>query len=132
MSCFFVFNETATTEIYTYGHTLSLHDSLPISVRAMVGGTDYVASNYNRATQAVRQPGSAWKLFVYMAALEAGYKVDDQLVDEPVTIQGWSPRNSSGRFAGPMSVRTAFAYSVNTIAAELGRDRKSTRLNSSH
>src|SRR3546814_15155547 len=87
MSCFFVFNETATTEIYTYGHTLSLHDSLPISVRAMVGGTDYVASNYNRATQAVRQPGSAWKLFVYMAALEAGYKVDDQLVDEPVTIQ---------------------------------------------
>ena len=92
------------------------------AVRAMVGGTDYVASNYNRATQAVRQPGSAWKLFVYMAALEAGYKVDDQVVDEPVTIQGWSPRNSSGRFAGPMSVRTAFAYSVNTIAAKLGSD----------
>lgn len=90
------------------------------AVRAMVGGTDYVASNYNRATQAVRQPGSAWKLFVYMAALEAGYKVDDEVVDEPVTIGGWSPRNSSGRFAGPMSLRTAFAYSVNTIAAKLG------------
>src|SRR5690606_30621901 len=87
---------------------------------AMVGGTDYVTSNYNRATQAVRQPGSAWKLFVYMAALEAGYKVDDQVVDEPVTINGWSPRNSSGRFAGPMSLRTAFAYSVNTVAAKLG------------
>ncbi|MBB5704720.1 PBP1A family penicillin-binding protein [Sphingopyxis panaciterrulae] len=92
------------------------------AVRAMVGGTDYVASNYNRATQAVRQPGSAWKLFVYMAALEAGYKVDDEVIDEPVTIGGWSPRNSSGRFAGAMSVRTAFAYSVNTIAAKLGSE----------
>lgn len=90
------------------------------AVRAMVGGTDYVASNYNRATQALRQPGSAWKLFVYMAALEAGYKVDDPVVDEPVTINGWSPRNSSGRFAGPMDLRSAFAYSVNTVAAKLG------------
>ncbi|MGL3822034.1 transglycosylase domain-containing protein [Sphingopyxis sp. R3-92] len=90
------------------------------AVRAMVGGTDYVTSNYNRATQALRQPGSAWKLFVYMAALESGYKVDDQVVDEPVTINGWSPRNSSGRFSGPMSLRTAFAYSVNTVAAKLG------------
>ncbi|WP_249340279.1 PBP1A family penicillin-binding protein [Sphingopyxis sp. 2PD] len=90
------------------------------AVRAMVGGTDYVTSNYNRATQALRQPGSAWKLFVYMAALEAGYKVDDPVVDEPVTINGWSPRNSSGRFAGPMDLRSAFAYSVNTVAAKLG------------
>ncbi|APZ99911.1 penicillin-binding protein [Sphingopyxis sp. QXT-31] len=90
------------------------------AVRAMVGGTDYVASNYNRATQATRQPGSAWKVFVYMAALESGYKVDDEVVDEPVTIRGWSPRNSSGRFAGAMDLRTAFAYSVNTVAAKLG------------
>lgn len=90
------------------------------AVRAMVGGTDYVTSNYNRATQALRQPGSAWKLFVYMAALEAGYKVDDPVVDEPVTINGWSPRNSSGRFAGTMDLRSAFAYSVNTVAAKLG------------
>jgi penicillin-binding protein 1A len=90
------------------------------AVRAMVGGRDYVTSNYNRATTAQRQPGSAWKLFVYMAALEAGYRVDDAVVDEPVTINGWSPRNSSGRFAGEMDVRTAFAYSVNTVAAKLG------------
>ena len=90
------------------------------AVRAMVGGTDYVSSNYNRATQAMRQPGSAWKLFVYMAALEAGYKVTDQVVDEPVTINGWSPRNSSGRFSGTMDLRSAFAYSVNTVAAKLG------------
>ena len=54
---------------------------------------DYVSSIYNRATQAARQPGSAFKLFVYLAALEAGHKPDDQVVDEPVTIDGWSPRN---------------------------------------
>jgi len=92
------------------------------AVLAMVGGTDYVTSNYNRATNAVRQPGSAWKLFVYLAALEAGYKPDDRVVDEPVTIQGWSPRNSGGTYAGEIDVRTAFAYSKNTVAAQLGNE----------
>ncbi|MBW4330740.1 PBP1A family penicillin-binding protein [Stakelama sp. CBK3Z-3] len=92
------------------------------AVRALVGGKDYVSSNYNRATQAVRQPGSAWKLFVYLAAMEAGYKPDDMVIDEPVDIRGWSPRNSNGRFAGNISIRTAFAYSINTIAAKLGQD----------
>jgi len=91
-------------------------------VRAMVGGTDYVTSIYNRGTQATRQPGSAWKLFVYLAAMEAGHKPDDMIVDEPVTIGGWSPRNSSGRFNGEMTLRTAFAYSVNTVAAKLGQE----------
>ncbi|WP_326523697.1 transglycosylase domain-containing protein [Sphingomonas sp.] len=89
-------------------------------VRAMVGGKDYVNSIYNRATQATRQPGSAFKLFVYLTALEAGHKPDDQVVDEPVTIQGWSPRNSSRRYSGAIDLRTAFAYSINTIAAKLG------------
>ncbi|MCW1431434.1 PBP1A family penicillin-binding protein [Novosphingobium sp. JCM 18896] len=92
------------------------------AVLAMVGGTDYVTSNYNRATNAVRQPGSAWKLFVYLAALEAGYKPDDRVVDEPVTIQGWSPHNSSRGYAGEIDVRTAFAYSKNTVAAQLGNE----------
>ena len=92
------------------------------AVRAMVGGTDYVTSNYNRATQAVRQPGSSFKLFVYLAALEAGHKPDDSIVDEPVTISGWSPRNDSRRNSGPISLRTAFAYSVNTVAAKLGQE----------
>jgi penicillin-binding protein 1A len=89
-------------------------------VRAMVGGRDYVSSIYNRATQATRQPGSAFKLFVYLAALEAGHRPDDQVVDEAVTIEGWSPRNNSRRFSGEIDLRTAFAYSVNTIAAKLG------------
>ena len=92
------------------------------AVLAMVGGTDYVTSNYNRATNAVRQPGSAWKLFVYLAALEAGYTPNDEVVDEPVTIEGWSPRNSGGSYAGKIDVRTAFAYSKNTVAAQLGNE----------
>ncbi len=90
------------------------------AVRAMVGGLDYVTSNYNRATTATRQPGSAWKLFVYMAALEAGYTPDTGITDEPVDINGWKPRNSSGRFSGDIDIRTAFAYSINTVAAKLG------------
>jgi len=92
------------------------------AVLALVGGTDYVASNYNRAVNAVRQPGSAWKVFVYLAALEAGYTPDDRVVDEPVTINGWSPRNSGGDYAGEIDVRTAFAYSKNTVAAQLGNE----------
>jgi penicillin-binding protein 1A len=92
------------------------------AVLALVGGTDYVKSNYNRAVNATRQPGSAWKLFVYLAALEAGYTPDDSVVDEPVTFEGWSPRNSNGKFAGEIDVRTAFAYSTNTVAAQLGND----------
>ncbi|WP_407698058.1 transglycosylase domain-containing protein [Stakelama tenebrarum] len=92
------------------------------AVRALVGGRDYVSSIYNRATQAERQPGSAFKLFVYLAALEAGHRPDDIVVDEPVEIRGWSPRNSSGRFSGEMTLRAAFAYSVNTIAAKLGQE----------
>ncbi len=92
------------------------------AVRAMVGGTDYVTSNYNRAVSAVRQPGSAWKLFVYLAALEAGYTPSDRVVDEPVTIDGWSPHNSGRNFAGEIDVRTAFAYSKNTVAAQLGNE----------
>ncbi|MCU6454230.1 PBP1A family penicillin-binding protein [Sphingomonas sp. A2-49] len=92
------------------------------AVRAMVGGKDYVSSIYNRATQAQRQPGSSFKLFVYLAALEAGHKPEDSVVDEPVTIDGWSPRNDSRRNSGAVTLRTAFAYSLNTIAAKLGQE----------
>ena len=92
------------------------------AVRAMVGGTDYVSSIYNRATQSVRQPGSAFKLFVYLAALEAGHTPDETVVDEAVDIDGWKPRNSNGKFAGQIDLRTAFAFSINTVAAQLGAD----------
>lgn len=92
------------------------------AILALVGGTDYVSSNYNRATDAVRQPGSAWKLFVYLTALEGGYRPNDPVKDVPVTINGWSPRNSGGSYAGDIDVRTAFAYSKNTVAAQLGNE----------
>ncbi|BDI60193.1 transglycosylase domain-containing protein [Qipengyuania nanhaisediminis] len=92
------------------------------AILALVGGTDYVETNFNRATNAMRQPGSSWKLFVYLAALEAGYTPDDRVVDTPVTIDGWSPRNSNGRNVGETNLRTAFAYSINTVAAQLGNE----------
>ncbi len=92
------------------------------AILALVGGTDYVETNYNRATNALRQPGSSWKLFVYLAALEAGYTPNDRVVDTPVSIGGWSPRNSNGRNIGETNLRTAFAYSVNTVAAQLGNE----------
>ena len=90
------------------------------AVRAMVGGRDYVDSIYNRATQAERQPGSAFKLFVYLTALENGMKPTDTVVDEPVTIDGWTPRNSTRTNAGPVSLREAFSRSINTISAKIG------------
>ena len=89
------------------------------AVRAMVGGKDYVSSIYNRAVSAQRQPGSAFKLFVYLAALEDGVEPDDIVVDEPVQFGNWSPRNSDGQFRGEMTVREAFARSVNTVAVQL-------------
>ncbi len=90
------------------------------AVRAMIGGRDYVDSLYNRATQAERQPGSAWTLFVYLAALESGMKPTDSVVDGPVTINGWTPRNSTRTYAGPVTLREAFARSINTISAKIG------------
>ncbi len=89
------------------------------AVRAMVGGKDYVSSIYNRAVAAQRQPGSAFKLFVYLAALEDGVEPDDIVVDEPISFGNWSPRNSNGKFLGEMTVRDAFSRSVNTVAVQL-------------
>nr|WP_298931221.1 PBP1A family penicillin-binding protein [uncultured Erythrobacter sp.] len=92
------------------------------AILALVGGTDYVETNFNRATNAMRQPGSSWKLFVYLAALEQGYTPEDRVVDTPVTIDGWTPRNSNGRNVGETDLRTSFAFSINTVAAQLGNE----------
>ncbi|TFI59521.1 PBP1A family penicillin-binding protein [Sphingomonas parva] len=92
------------------------------SVRAMVGGRDYVQSIYNRATQATRQPGSSFKLFVYLAALEFGYTPESAVEDKPITINGWSPRNSNRNFAGAVTLRQAFAQSINTVSAQLAQE----------
>ena len=88
-------------------------------VVAMVGGKSYKASPFNRATQARRQPGSAFKLFVYLAALRAGYSPDDKIDDSPITVDGWSPANSDGVYRGSITLREAFARSSNAAAVRL-------------
>ena len=98
------------------------------AVRAMVGGSDYRSSTYNRAVTAMRQPGSAFKLFVYLAALEDGMSATDRVVDEPVEINGWKPRNYLRRFGGEMSLRQAFAMSVNTVAVKVSERVGRTRV----
>jgi len=89
------------------------------AVRALVGGSSYTASKFNRAVQAKRQPGSSFKTFVYAAALEQGLDPDTVRYDEPVVIQGWSPKNYTESFMGAVTLRTAFAQSLNTVAAEV-------------
>jgi penicillin-binding protein 1A len=88
-------------------------------VVAMVGGRSYVDSQFNRATQARRQPGSAFKPFVYLAALEAGYRPDSVVLDEAIDVDGWSPANFTGEHEGFMQMNEAFAASVNTVAVRL-------------
>jgi penicillin-binding protein 1A len=88
-------------------------------VVAMVGGKSYRDSPFNRATQARRQPGSTFKLFVYLAALRSGMTPDSMVDDSPVTIGDWSPTNSNGRYAGKITLRQAFAKSSNVVAARL-------------
>jgi penicillin-binding protein 1A len=88
-------------------------------VIAMVGGKKYADSPFNRATQARRQPGSTFKLFVYLAALRSGMDPDTLVDDSPFTISGWSPKNSDGRYLGEISLRQAFARSSNVAASRL-------------
>jgi penicillin-binding protein 1A len=89
------------------------------SVRAMVGGRDYGASQFNRATDALRQPGSSFKPYVYATALEHGFKPSSVVVDGPVCIGNWCPHNYSGGYRGAMSLTQALTNSVNTIAVKL-------------
>jgi penicillin-binding protein 1A len=88
-------------------------------VVAMVGGRDYAKSPFNRVTQARRQPGSAFKLFVYLAALRAGWTPDSLIEDEPITIGGWTPVNSDGVYRGKITLREAFARSSNAASVRL-------------
>ncbi len=89
------------------------------AIRALVGGRSYKRSQFNRATEAKRQPGSAFKAFVYLAAMENGYRPDSVEVDEPVKIGNWSPENYKRKYLGPVSLDQAFALSLNTVAAKL-------------
>ncbi|MBI0475821.1 PBP1A family penicillin-binding protein [Sphingomonas sp. MA1305] len=91
-------------------------------VVAMVGGKDYGKSPFNRATQARRQPGSTFKLFVYLAAMRAGMTPDSMADDSPVEIAGWKPKNDDGRYLGQIPLRRAFARSSNVVAARLTQE----------
>lgn len=97
------------------------------AVRALVGGRDYNESQFNRAVQAQRQPGSAFKLFVYLAALEAGLGPDTIMRDSPIMLNGWSPKNYSDVYMGQVNLNMAFAKSINTVAVKLSEriDRNS-------
>jgi penicillin-binding protein 1A len=89
------------------------------AVRAMVGGVDYARSQFNRATDALRQPGSAFKPFVYLAGLEAGLSPSDRFVDAPIRVGGWQPRDYTQHYQGEMSLSEALAQSINTIAVRV-------------
>ncbi len=92
------------------------------AVRAMVGGRDYRQNQFNRAVQAVRQPGSAFKPFVYLAGLESGLTPSTVMVDAPLNIAGWRPGNYDGKHVGRISLETALARSINTVAAKVANE----------
>ncbi len=92
------------------------------TIRAIVGGTDYAKSQYNRAVTARRQPGSSFKPFVYLAGLEAGLTPESILQDEQFTYKGWSPKNYSNEYIGAVRMRDALVNSLNTVAARLAID----------
>lgn len=89
------------------------------SIRALVGGRDYGSSQFNRAVAAKRQPGSAFKPFVYLTALERGLNPDSRRVDGPVNIRGWRPENSNRKYYGNVTLTRALALSLNTVAVRL-------------
>ena len=91
-------------------------------VMAMIGGRDYGDTQFNRVTQAQRQPGSAFKIFVYLAGLKEGFEPEDEMVDSEIDINGWSPKNYKKEYLGEISLFDAFAKSINTVAVQLSEN----------
>jgi penicillin-binding protein 1A len=120
-------NNTRAPSPYLQGLVVTL-DAKTGNIRAMVGGRDFDDSKFNRATQALRQPGSTFKPFVYSAAVEAGYPLSHVMVDDPLTVEmatdsaPWSPQNYDLEFDGPMTLRRALYLSRNIIAIKLGME----------
>ena len=98
------------------------------AIRALVGGRSHSESQFNRAVKARRQPGSAFKPFVYLAALEAGFIPDNTVYDLPLSVGGWAPRNDNGRYAGAVTLRQGLAQSINTVAVRLLLDTGAGRV----
>lgn len=120
--------EIIASEIETRGPDLDASQAAAVlmetggAVTALIGGVDYDASQFNRATQARRQPGSAFKPILFAAALQAGIDPFTVYQDTPVKFDDWEPRNYTDGYVGPVTVSEAFAKSLNTVAAQVGRD----------
>lgn len=89
------------------------------AVRALLGGSNYKKSQFNRATQALRQPGSAFKMVLYLSALEAGMSPQEYVSDLPIRFGGWKPKNYKYETRGEITLQDAMAYSVNTVSVRL-------------
>ena len=113
---------TAEAEEANAGQTAAVLMNRDGHVLALFGGRDYTENQFNRATQAKRQPGSAFKPFVYAAALEAGISPYDVRIDQPVTIDDWSPKNFTRGYYGPVTVSESLRDSLNTVAALLAQE----------
>ncbi|NRP71222.1 Penicillin-binding protein 1A [Ensifer psoraleae] len=98
------------------------------AVRAMVGGRDYGESQFNRATRALRQPGSSFKVYTYAAAMEKGMTPETVVVDAPITWRGWSPQNYARKYAGRVTLMNALARSINTVPVRLAKDKLGTEI----
>ena len=120
----FVVKEAVATEGEEKGFSQGALVAMDVdgTVRALVGGTDYAQSQYNRAVTSRRQPGSAFKPFVYLAAMEKGYTPETVADDAPFDYNGWSPENATGKYLGPVTLRNALAYSLNTVSGRLAID----------
>jgi penicillin-binding protein 1A len=120
--------ETAAKAIEKNGRRLKVHEAAVVimkpdgAVSALLGGVDYQSSVFNRATQARRQPGSAFKPFVYLAALESGISPWDERDDEAVDINGYQPSNFGDKEYGTLTLADALAHSVNTITVNLAQE----------
>jgi len=119
-------SEIARDALETQGDTLGASQAAIVllapdgAIRAFHGGGDYLETQFNRALQAQRQPGSAFKPIVFAAALEAGYDPSTAVWDEPVDLEGWTPQNFSGSYRGLVTLQDALKRSINTVAAQVG------------
>ncbi len=120
--------EAVETGLRQYGESFHVKQGALVmiesggAVRAMVGGRDYGESQFNRATKALRQPGSSFKVYTYAAAMEKGKTPEDTIVDAPITWRGWSPQNYGRSYAGKVTLMTAIARSINTVPVRLAKD----------
>jgi len=126
--------ESVESSLRQYGESYKVKQGAMVmvenggAVRAMVGGRDYGESQFNRATKALRQPGSSFKIYTYTAAMEKGFKPESTISDAPVTWRGWSPQNYGRSYSGRVTLLTAIAKSINTVPVRLAKDELGTEI----